>query len=395
MAEFLSIELSSSGRPVLKEGEVEIKLCENVVCQNALKENMFPTCTLHLTNMQLIAIVNSTPPIAKALHLSKIHHVEDCASFFHFSKRIRVYIDEKKTFELKFFGGDKEMALEKIIVTLQRKAWLEVAALKKVEEPILSISQAGIGGLMRRQEKEHKTVDRIANAAISDMSTLISSAREVVSVIERYVAYSSGQGVAETASEISEENELSNILLSIGIISPVTKISAGKKYHEQLARQLADILKTDNRLQRLGGMITLTDLYCIYNRARGTDLVSPDDLLEGVKCMQTLSLGIKLRKFDSGVMVAQDISLDDSEISNNILSLASQSMSMERGGEGGGMSGISPSMVSKHFKISLLIAKEHLLIAEEKEIICRDETINGLFFFPNIFSFTTYQYSKK
>ena len=26
--------------------------------------------------------------------------------------------------------------------------------------------------------------------------------------------------------------------------------------------------------------MTLTDVYCLYNRARGTDLISPDDLLQ-------------------------------------------------------------------------------------------------------------------
>ena len=33
-------------------------------------------------------------------------------------------------------------------------------------------------------------------------------------------------------------------------------------------------------LAHAGGILPLTDLYCLYNRARGTDLVSPDDLLK-------------------------------------------------------------------------------------------------------------------
>ena len=32
-------------------------------------------------------------------------------------------------------------------------------------------------------------------------------------------------------------------------------------------------------LDKFGGVLALVDLYCMYNRARGTDLISPDDLI--------------------------------------------------------------------------------------------------------------------
>ena len=41
--------------------------------------------------------------------------------------------------------------------------------------------------------------------------------------------------------------------------------------------------------------MTLTDAYCMYNRARGTDLISPDDLLEAGKLFGTLRLGMHVR----------------------------------------------------------------------------------------------------
>ena len=39
----------------------------------------------------------------------------------------------------------------------------------------------------------------------------------------------------------------------------------------------------------------MTDCYCLYNRARGTDLISPDDLLEACKLFSTLKLGMHVR----------------------------------------------------------------------------------------------------
>jgi len=52
-----------------------------------------------------------------------------------------------------------------------------------------------------------------------------------------------------------------------------------------------------------GGIMTLTDVYCVFNRARGTELVSPDDLLAACKLLSTLGLPLRLRSFPSGVTV--------------------------------------------------------------------------------------------
>lgn len=52
----------------------------------------------------------------------------------------------------------------------------------------------------------------------------------------------------------------------------------GARYHIELSRQLADFLATP--LSRCGGLLSLPDVYCLFNRARGTELVSPDDLLQ-------------------------------------------------------------------------------------------------------------------
>jgi len=47
-------------------------------------------------------------------------------------------------------------------------------------------------------------------------------------------------------------------------------------------------------------VIALTDLYCIFNRARGTEMISPDDLYRAALLFETLKLPVRLRKFDSG-----------------------------------------------------------------------------------------------
>ena len=47
-------------------------------------------------------------------------------------------------------------------------------------------------------------------------------------------------------------------------------------YHQALSLEVEKFLATI--IDKLGGVVGLVDLYCMYNRARGTDLISPDDL---------------------------------------------------------------------------------------------------------------------
>ena len=74
----------------------------------------------------------------------------------------------------------------------------------------------------------------------------------------------------------------------------MTKQSAGSLYHQQLARELADFAAP--HVARAGGMVALTDVYCLLNRARGAELVSPADLAKAAAELERLQLPVRLRK---------------------------------------------------------------------------------------------------
>lgn len=67
-------------------------------------------------------------------------------------------------------------------------------------------------------------------------------------------------------------------------------------------------------MQDLGGMMSLADAYCRVNRARGLELLSPEDMLAAAKMLEKLALPIRLRVFESGVMVLQLSSHDDNAV---------------------------------------------------------------------------------
>lgn len=63
--------------------------------------------------------------------------------------------------------------------------------------------------------------------------------------------------------------------------------------------------------------MALTDVFCRVNRARGLELLSPEDLLNACRIMDSLNLPIKLHQFDSGVKVLQLQTLDDENVATS------------------------------------------------------------------------------
>ena len=67
--------------------------------------------------------------------------------------------------------------------------------------------------------------------------------------------------------------------------------------------QLAQCLKAP--IEKVGGMMAMADVYCLFNRARGSELVSPDDLLQAVNCFPQVGAPLQLKEFTTGVLVVQ------------------------------------------------------------------------------------------
>lgn len=161
--------------------------------------------------------------------------------------------------------------------------------------------------------------------------------------------------------------------MSLGIDDPVTRdaYKSSNEYFKQLAKQLTDIL--EEPITEVGGMMTLTDVYCRVNRARGLELLSPEDLLNASRQLAPLDLPIVLRVFDSGVMVLQLRSHDDSAIVDLIADLIKEKGS------------ITAEELAQSEGISVLLACERLLVTEKRGKACRDDSIESLRFYPNLF----------
>ncbi|KPP77922.1 vacuolar protein-sorting-associated protein 36-like [Scleropages formosus] len=202
----------------------------------------------------------------------------------------------------------------------------------------------GIVGIERKLEEKRKETDKNISEAFEDLSKLM----------EKTIRFKS-------------------YLLSMGIANPVTREThgSGTHYHMQLAKQLADMLLAP--LQERGGMMALTEVYCLMNRARGMELLSPEDLVNACKMFESLKLPLRLRVFDSGVMVVQLQSHNEEEMIASALDNVSEKGSL------------TSEEFAKLLGLSVLLAKERLLLAEKMGHLCRDDSVEGLRFYPNLF----------
>ena len=216
-----------------------------------------------------------------------------------------------------------------------------------------------------------------------DIDAFLGEATELIKVIQKYSATIERERAAAAAispsgggSKDDDDNsgkdteKLISLMNNMGMISALSAKQAGSAYHKKLAQQLTAFLRHNDKLTKAGGMMTLTDVYCLFNRARGTNMVSPEDLIKAVDLMKELDLGISKRSFASGVMVIQDDSFDDELMAKKLTKLASSSMqpTSDNAGNTGiaesSVGGITVMDVCRTLKTSALLANEQLLSAE-------------------------------
>ncbi|KAK6233705.1 hypothetical protein QUC31_006111 [Theobroma cacao] len=430
MANFFSkAEVTSSGRPVLLRSEVECHLLSSVDLEPEDHHHFSPLKSglLILTTHRLLWLPSSsasTPTSAAAIPLPAISHIfsskKSLKSMFH-SPRIRFQVlvsPDGRVFDpgsgsgsgsglgsrsvvltaVVRGKGDCDGFLGKFWDSWRARAWETNETSGSGSSSVSgsgtgtgtgtggglyssdgSVRMVGVAGILRKEQELWESTDKNLQDAFQDLNALMSKAKEMVMLAEKMrqklLSGTNSQASATNDEDMGSKEEMQDWLLSVGIISPVTKESAGALYHQQLSRQLADFVRTP--LERAGGMINLIDVYCLFNRARGTELISPDDMLQACSLWEKFDVPVMLRKFDSGVMVIQNKSHSDEEVFVRIKSLVTKPEALR--------SGISPSDAAMTLGIAPAMAKEHLLTAESKGLLCRDVSPDGFRFYINLF----------
>ena len=249
---------------------------------------------------------------------------------------------------------------------------------------------AGIAGLEQLGLNMRKNNETIIGSAFEDLEALMASAKDVVALAEQLARQHGGSG----DMSVEENAVLAESAAQLGLVTTKDIVGGGSSrslYLSELARNLAEFLTDDSRgvLKKAGGIVTLVDLWAMFNRARGgVELVSPMDFEKAARLWEDLKLPVRLRDFRSGVMVVQSRERTDQTTIKALLAWLQDlhefppekevSWDWRQFGRG-----VTAQETAERFNWSLGVAEEELLMAEEHGAVCREEGLEGLKFWVN------------
>ncbi len=240
-----------------------------------------------------------------------------------------------------------------------------------MKKPQAKAIRSGIGGIEKHMAAKARNTDVQISQAFQDLDALMEMAKPMVKL-----ASNLSKKIREKQGDVSDDEtvQFKSYLMSLGISDPVTRESSGSKqtYFIQLAKEIDRVLKKP--IKESGGMMTLTDAYVRVNRARGLELISPEDLLDACQNLESSGSALRLHTFEAtGVKVLQSSSVMAKDVMEKTEASVVEAESL------------TPEELSKIAGIAVVLARERLLAAESIGKLCRDDTVEGLRFYPNLF----------
>ncbi|KAL8951362.1 MAG: hypothetical protein Q9222_002663 [Ikaeria aurantiellina] len=246
----------------------------------------------------------------------------------------------------------------------------------------------GIAGLERRGAELRKNNATVIGGAFEDLEALMASAKEVVALAEEFSRQSADK---DSASEAL----LKESATALGMVTTRDMLglntASQSLYLSELSRNLAEYLTDDAKgiLRKEGGVMSLVDLWAVFNRSRGgIELVSPADFEKAARLWAELGLPVRLREFKNGLLVVQRFDWTDDRIIS-LLSVWLQELQLIPPDEEIGWDwrrfgkGVTAQEAAAHFGWSIGVASEELEMAEDKGVLCREEGVEGIKYWKN------------
>ena len=118
----------------------------------------------------------------------------------------------------------------------------------------------------------------------------MNQAKEMVNLSNVLIGKLAKNSSNEKSDDSEDMNKLKGYFSNMGIIdNTVTKETSGSKYYKDLAMEISH--NFTQTIINEGGIMTLADVYCRLNRARGiAGLISSEDLLNACKQINKMNL---------------------------------------------------------------------------------------------------------
>ena len=317
--------------------------------------------------------------------------------------------NDNECIKLSFRGGGEKIFLERLRSALIQRKWLLQNAPpvpdqypfsgRSEDDDVISNSNTrpqaqrartvGIAGLERQDLERRRNNEAVIGSAFEDLDALMASAKEIIALAESF-AKRSDQGSSDANQLIAESAKALDMVTTRDMLGS----SAGSEslYLSEMSRNIAEYLTDDRKgiLRNEGGIMSLVDLWAVFNRARGgVELISPVDFQKAAGLWEKLNLPVRLRHFKNGLLVVQQSDRTDDKTIAQLLSWLQElhhsalpcdniCTSPEIFGKG-----VTVQETAHHFGWSVGVANEELEMAEEKGMLCREEGVEGLRFWEN------------
>ena len=258
----------------------------------------------------------------------------------------------------------------------------------QVRQPPERARTVGIAGLERQGMELRKKNETVIGSAFEDLDALMASAKEIVALAESF-AKKTEEGAADANQLIVESVKALDMVTTKDMFGS----SAGSEslYLSEMSRNLAEYLTDDAKgiLRKEGGIMSLVDLWAVFNRARGgVELISPLEFEKAARLWEKLKLPVRLRQFKNGLLVVQQADRTDDKTVAQLLTLLHELHTPSFNPDAGCIHetfgrGITAQETAQRFGWSVGVASEELEMAEERGALCREEGVEGLRFWEN------------
>eukprot|EP00792_Barthelona_sp_PAP020_P008725 TRINITY_DN3245_c2_g1_i13.p1 TRINITY_DN3245_c2_g1~~TRINITY_DN3245_c2_g1_i13.p1 ORF type:complete len:386 (+),score=87.10 TRINITY_DN3245_c2_g1_i13:28-1158(+) len=367
---YRNIDLDDRGRVVLFKDEV-VSVTKREVKWYELNTLLSEHCEIKFTSHRIIVLCEL---MRIFVNLEDVVNHEFCERrFFGLTpSSLKLHVkplqeNEDDDIPTKYFSfefSDKAYDIPSIMShAFDLKAWKKIDTKVVTKEMEEAKKMHGIAGIKKKKEAALQYNDDLLGNAFNNLNSLMSSVREVVAMSNR---------LQKKLTNDSEKNEFDEMMIDLGISSPVTKSQFKSDYHTQLAFEFADFLT--KLLPQAKGAMTLTDFYCYYNRARGAELISPDDMLCALNILPSTSQFV-VTEFPNGVKLIQENSKSLDNLKNQVINFLEKDVSK----------GVSVVNIGNHLGIALGVAEMLLYQYEIDGLIVRDDSICGKLYYFNCF----------
>ena len=168
--------------------------------------------------------------------------------------------------------------------------------------PQPKVTGLGMDRVKNMMRGKLETQQRMIQGAFTDISSLRQNAQQMI-----FIASQIRSKVANNPNNKSENDEINSVLSKIGFIDPITKEVAGSEYYVKLGEQINAFFMDYFSKNPKTKALTLIDAYCLYNRARTGNTISPKDMKQAIKQLTDGKVmhDIIIKNFNNEMIVIQ------------------------------------------------------------------------------------------